>query len=292
MDAHRHTLYNAARYSQTTVVSKISVANWKPSWAIKVMVLVLVMAIAVTLWQPQWWMWALGVVIANQLILTIAGLLPRSRLLGPNLTRLPPSAASQGKVAITIDDGPDPQVTPKVLEILDRYQAKATFFCIGKLALRHPELCREIIRRGHAIENHSWSHHLLFSLFGPWSISREVGAAQSALSEVCGQIPRFFRPTAGLRNLALDPVLAYHGLQLCSWSKRGFDTRVKDGNAVLNSLTRNLKGGDILLLHDGNAARSANGQPVILEVLPRLLEKIQKADLHPVTLRSAIQPHD
>ena len=284
-----YPLYNAAHHLEATAVSKFSaVNNWKPSLAIKVSLLVLVMAIAATLWQPQWWMWALSIFIANQLILTIAGLLPRSRLLGPNLTCLPQSAADQGQVAITIDDGPDPLVTPQVLDILDRYQAKATFFCIGELALRHADLCRDIIRRGHAVENHSWSHHTLFSMFGPWSISREVSAAQTKLSEICGQIPRFFRPTAGLRNLALDPVLAHHGLQLCSWSKRGFDTRVRDGNAVFNSLTRNLKGGDILLLHDGNAARSATGQPVILEVLPRLLDKLQQSNLHPVTLRSAI----
>ena len=262
--------------------------KWKPSLAIKVSLLVMVMSIAATLWQPQWWMWALGAVMSSHLILTIAGLLPRSHLLGPNLTRLPQSAADQRQVAITIDDGPDPQVTPRVLDILDHYQAKATFFCIGKQAQRHADLCRDIIRRGHAIENHSWSHHTLFSLFGPWSISREVSAAQTTISEICGQVPRFFRPTAGLRNLALEPVLIHHGLQLCSWSKRGFDTRVRDGNAVFNSLTRNLKGGDILLLHDGNAARSTTGQPVILEVLPRLLEKLRQANLRPVTLRSAI----
>ena len=289
MDAHGHPLYNATHYLEVTVVSKFfSANNWKPSLAIKVSLLVLVMAIAATLWQPQWWLWALSFFVANQLILTIVGLFPRSRLLGPNLTRLPQSSAEQGQVAITIDDGPDPQVTPQVLDILDQYQAKATFFCIGQLALRHADLCRDIIRRGHAIENHSWSHHSLFSMFGPWSISREVSAAQSVLSEICGQIPRFFRPTAGLRNLALEPVLAHHGLQLCSWSKRGFDTRVRDSDAVFNRLTRNLKGGDILLLHDGNAARNATGQPVILEVLPRLLDKLRQANLHPVTLRSAI----
>jgi peptidoglycan/xylan/chitin deacetylase (PgdA/CDA1 family) len=233
-------------------------------------------------------MWMLGIVLVNHGILTIAGLIPRSTLLGTNITRLPPEAALRGEVAITIDDGPEPEVTPQVLDILDRYQTKATFFCIGKQALQHPELCREIVRRGHAVENHSMSHSWYFSLLDPWSIHREVREAQTALTEITGQTPRFFRATAGLRNPELEPVLAHCGLQLCSWNKRGFDTRVGDADAVFDSLARELKAGDILLLHDGSAARTAAGKPVILDVLPRLLDKLAQADLHSVTLRSAI----
>ncbi|HLY95729.1 MAG: polysaccharide deacetylase family protein [Sideroxydans sp.] len=175
-----------------------------------------------------------------------------------------------------------------MLDILDRHQAKATFFCIGKLAARYPELCREIVRRGHAIENHSMSHNWYFSLLDPWTIHREVREAQELLSELGGQAPRFFRSTAGLRNPELEPVLAHCGLRLCSWSKRGFDTRVGDADAVLASLTRNLRGGDILLLHDGSAARTAAGRPVILDVLPRLLDNLAQENLRSVTIRSAI----
>lgn len=250
--------------------------------------LLLVCAIALTLWQPALWMWTAGAVLVSRGALVIAGLLPRSKLLGPNITRLPDEAAQRGEVAVTIDDGPDPEVTPQVLDILDRHHAKATFFCIAKFALQHPELCREIVRRGHAIENHSLSHQWYFSLLGPWSIHREVHQAQLVLGEICGQTPRFFRPTAGLRNPELEPVLAHCGLRLCTWSRRGFDTRVSDTDAVLNRLMHELKGGDILLLHDGSAARSTHGVPVILEVLPRLLENIEQAGLRSVTLRSVI----
>jgi peptidoglycan/xylan/chitin deacetylase (PgdA/CDA1 family) len=233
-------------------------------------------------------MWMLGIVFINHSVLTIAGLIPRSTLLGPNITRLPEAAARDGKVAITIDDGPDPEVTPQVLDILDRYQAKATFFCIGKLAEKHPDLCREIARRGHEIENHSMSHNWYFSLLAPWSIHREIQNAQNVLSKISGQTPRFFRATAGLRNPGLEPVLAHCGLLLCSWSKRGFDTQVGDADAVFKSLVRDLKGGDILLLHDGSAARTPQGTPVILDVLPRLLDNLARANLHSVNLRSAI----
>jgi peptidoglycan/xylan/chitin deacetylase (PgdA/CDA1 family) len=262
--------------------------NWKPSPAIMLSMLVLAGGIIVAWLYPPLRLWMIGVIVVNHTILTIAGLIPRSTLLGPNITRLPQEAAQRGEVSITIDDGPEPEVTPQVLDILDRYQAKATFFCIGKQAKQHPELCREIIRRGHAIENHSMSHDWYFSLLDPWSIHREVSAAQEVLTGITGQAPRFFRATAGLRNPQLEPVLAHCGLTLCSWNKRGFDTRVGDADAVFGSLTRELQAGDILLLHDGSAAQTAAGKAVILDVLPRLLDKLAQANLHSVTLRSAI----
>ena len=261
--------------------------KWNPAFAIKLFLLVLVSAIGLTFWKQELWPWTIGLVFAFHLGLTIAGLLPRSTLLGPNITRLPEDSAQRGEVAITIDDGPDPIVTPQVLDILDHYQAKATFFCIGRQAIKYPELCREIVRRGHAIENHSLSHYWHLSLLDPWSIYREVSEAQKVLGNICGETPKFFRPTAGLRNPALEPVLVHCNLKLCSWSKRGFDTRVKNPDAVLSSLTQDLKGGDILLLHDGNAAHSAGDKPVILDVLPRLLEAFVQAKLRCVTLRAA-----
>ena len=262
--------------------------NWKPTLAIHLSLLVLVCGLLVTLWRPGLWIWAAGIVILNHMILAIAGLIPRSTVLGPNITRLPRDAARRGEMAITIDDGPDPEVTPLVLDILDHYQAKATFFCIGKLAVQHPDLCRDIIRRGHAIENHSLSHQWFFSLLAPWSIHREVGETQRLLSGISGQTPRFFRATAGLRNPELEPVLAHCGLRLCSWSRRGFDTHLGNADAVLAKLIRGLTAGDILLLHDGNAARTAEGRPVILDVLPRLLDALEQSNLRSVTLRSAL----
>jgi peptidoglycan/xylan/chitin deacetylase (PgdA/CDA1 family) len=282
------TLYNATLKTTHNVTMLFILRNWKPALAIKLSILVFVGCIAFTLWQTRVWPWTLGIVCINHLILTIAGLLPRSKLLGLNIVRLPREAALRGEVAITVDDGPDPEVTPQVLDILDRHHAKATFFCIGKHALLHPELCREIVRRGHSVENHSLSHNWYFSLLDPWNTYREVLGGQTLLGKITGQTPSFFRATAGLRNPALDPVLAHLGLRLCSWSKRGFDTRVSNPDAVLNSLVRDLRGGDILLLHDGSAARTVEGKPVILEVLPRLLDRLAQANLHSVSLRAAL----
>ena len=237
--------------------------------------------------RPQLWPWALGSIAANHVLLAGCGLWPRSTLLGPNWTRLPHHTSAQGQVALTIDDGPDPAVTPRVLAILAEHAARATFFCIGERVARHPQLAREIVRHGHAIENHSQRHLHRFSLLGPAAITREIVEAQETIAATVGERPAFFRAPAGLRNPLLQPVLARLGLQLASWTRRGFDTVNRDADTVFARLSRGLQAGDILLLHDGGAARNASGTPVVLEVLPRLLALLRSARLTPVTLRAA-----
>ena len=239
--------------------------------------------------RPAAWPLALGVVAANHAVLAGAGLWPRSRLLGPNWTRLPASAAALGQVAITIDDGPDPDATPPMLDALARFGATATFFCIGERVARHPDLVRRIARAGHAIENHSDTHPHTFSLLGPAALDREVARAQTRIAAIGGTAPAFFRAPAGLRNPLLEPVLARHDLRLASWSRRGFDTMSPDPDRVFGRLTRGLCGGQILLLHDGHAARAANGAPVGALVLPRLLDALRRRALVPVTLRAALE---
>jgi peptidoglycan/xylan/chitin deacetylase (PgdA/CDA1 family) len=259
--------------------------RWRPSAFIAGSALLHVAAIATVAVRSRWWPLALGAVVADHLALTGAGLWPRSRLLGPNLTRLPAAAAQS--VALTIDDGPDPEVTPAVLALLEAHRASATFFCIGERVARHAALARDIIARGHAIENHSHRHLHRFSLLGPAALTNELTRAQAAILTVTGVAPRFFRAPAGLRNPFLEPVLARLGLTLVSWTRRGFDTVNKSPAQVLARLTRDLSAGDILLLHDGHAACTAGGGRVVLEVLPALLQALAAARLNPVTLRAA-----
>ncbi|MBA4327454.1 MAG: polysaccharide deacetylase family protein [Polaromonas sp.] len=237
---------------------------------------------------PSVWPWALAVLALNHALLATVGLLPRSHWLGANWTRLPAAAAARGEVALTIDDGPDPVVTPAVLDLLDRHGAKATFFCVGRQAALHPEICRDILRRGHRIENHSQLHRHNFSLLGPAGFRRELEAAQATLTAITGDRPQFFRAPAGLRNPFLDPALQRSGLRLASWTRRAYDTREGDPAIVLRKLCRSLRAGDILLLHDRHAALTPRGVPVILEVLPALLQAIGQAGLRPVTLREAL----
>jgi peptidoglycan/xylan/chitin deacetylase (PgdA/CDA1 family) len=259
--------------------------RWLPSPLLKGSLACHVLAGAAVAWRPGVWPLALGGLLADHLILSTVGLVPRGTLLGPNLVRLPASAGPA--VAITIDDGPDPEVTPRVLEILARHGARATFFCVGQQVGQYPQLARELVLRGHAIENHSQHHFFSFSLLGPRAMRAEIALAQRQIADTCGVTPAFFRAPAGLRNPFLQPILAQAGLTLASWTRRGFDTVADDAALVERRLLRGLAAGDILLLHDHRAARTRAGQPVILAVLPRLLEALAAAGLGTVTLREA-----
>lgn len=239
---------------------------------------------------PQAIGWALAAVALNHVGLTAAGLWPRSTLLGPNVTRLPQAAARQRGFALTLDDGPDPDVTPRVLDLLERHDVRATFFCIAQRAAAQPALLREIVARGHDVQNHSHRHRHNFSLLGPAAIEREIGDAQAVLAELSGRAPHCFRAPAGLRNLFLDPVLHRMGLHLVSWTRRGFDTVTADAPRVLARLTHAMAAGDIVLLHDGHAHRSTHGTPVVLEVLPPLLAQARSLGLRATTLRDALPP--
>jgi peptidoglycan-N-acetylglucosamine deacetylase len=243
-------------------------------------------AAAAVVLRPPLWPWALGAVVVDHLLLTAAGLWPTSGLLGPNWTRLPASAGAS--IALTFDDGPDPELTPRILERLAQHGARATFFCVGERVRRHPELARRILASGHALGNHTQHHRHTFSILGPAALAREVGEAQETLAAATGTRPLFFRAPAGLRNLFLEPVLSRAGLRLVSWTRRGFDTVSADGARVLGRLTRRLAARDILLLHDGHAVRGAGGMPVSLEVLEPLLAAVAAAGLTAVTLPEAL----
>jgi peptidoglycan/xylan/chitin deacetylase (PgdA/CDA1 family) len=260
--------------------------RWKPTPLITGTMALHLGAAAVIGAQPSAWPWAAGGVIASHLVLTATGLWPRSTWLGPNWTRLPAHATRD--IALTIDDGPNPDITPYVLDLLDRHEARATFFCIGERARAHPKWVEEIVARGHAVENHSQRHRHNFSLSGPGALRREIDAAQRTLTEISGTRPLFFRAPAGLRNPFLEPVLCEFGLQLASWTRRGFDTRARDARAIERRLLNGLAPRDILLIHDGHPARDASGKPVVLDVLPTVLRAAADAQLRWITLREAI----
>jgi peptidoglycan/xylan/chitin deacetylase (PgdA/CDA1 family) len=261
---------------------------WQPSPAIKLSAALHLGAGMGIALAPAWWPAALGVLAANHAVLTAAGLWPRSRLLGPNVTRLPAGAVTRGEVALTFDDGPLPEVTPRVLDLLDAAGAKASFFCIGELARRHPAIAREIVARGHDVQNHSMRHLKHFAAFGPRRMRQEIAEAQECLAEACGRAPRFFRPTAGLRSPFLEPLLCRLDLRLASWTRRGFDTRCGDPALLARRLLDGLRAGDILLLHDGSSAPAPDGRPSVLAVLPRVLEALRAADLRAVRLTDAL----
>ena len=252
---------------------------WRPTPAVGLSLLLHAAAVATLAASPGLWPWVIAGLAANHLLLSAAVLWPRGRILGPNLVRLPAAAAARNEVCLNFDDGPDPEVTPRVLDLLDRHQARASFFCIGEKAAAFPELVREIARRGHSVENHSHCHPNAFAFYGLARLRREVDAAQAAIAGLTGRAPEFFRAPAGFRSPLLDPVMAACGLHYVSWTRRGFDTVNSNADAVLQRLTRGLKPGDILLMHDG--------APVVLAVLPALLDQLAARGLKPVTLPDA-----
>ncbi len=272
----------------TTTLALATSPRWRPTPFLWGSAALHAAALAALALNVPWWPWVLAVVAINHVAITLAGLWPRSDWLGDNICRLPVASAARGEWALTIDDGPDPDVTPAVLDILDAHAAKATFFCIAARVAAHPALAQQIVARGHSIQNHSHGHPHSFSIFGRGKIERELREAQSVLVAVTGSAPRYFRAPAGLRNIFLAPVLHRMGLRLVSWSKRAYDTRETRPPVILERLTPALDGGAILLLHDGHAARDANGRAVILTVLPPLLDRAQAQGLTTVTLPQAL----
>ncbi len=263
--------------------------RWKPAPAVTLTVWLHGAYVLVLVLWPAAWPGVLAAFLANHALLGAFGMWPKSSLLGANLTRLPDSCAAFRQVVLTFDDGPDPDVTPRVLALLDQYGATASFFCIGQRAARHPDLVREITRRGHSVENHSDRHPIAFACYGPWTMYREIMRAQHRLADIAGREPGFFRAPFGLRNPFLDPVLARTSLRYVSWTRRGYDRTSGDPEKVLARLTRGLAAGDIILLHDCGSVRSSVERPIVLEVLPRLLHHLSDRGLRPVSLPTALR---
>ena len=259
---------------------------WRPSIAIWLSAGFHMSALIALIARPQWWPSILTALVLNHVVLALIGSWPKSRLLGANMLRLPDAAASRNEIALTFDDGPDPDVTPQVLDILDSHHAKASFFVIGDKAAAHPELIREIVNRGHSIENHSRRHSSFFGFFAWTALRKDIGTAQEIIAGITGRPPEFFRSPMGIRNPLLDPVIAQLGLRYITWTRRGFDTVASDPAVVLERLTRKMSAGDILLLHD---RRTRDQRAMVIEVLPALLDRIAAAGLKPVSLPLAMQ---
>ncbi|HBL30492.1 MAG TPA: polysaccharide deacetylase family protein [Acidobacteria bacterium] len=257
--------------------------SWRPAPLLAGSAALHVAGAAALALAPQAWPAICGALFADHVVLAANGLWPQSRGLGPTLSRLPQEAARRGEVALTFDDGPDPEVTPGVLDLLDQAGARASFFCIGRRVAEHPEIAREIARRGHRVENHTWSHPNLFTCYLPSAQRREVERAQEQIAAAAGRRPAFFRAPAGFRNLFLDRELWAAGLTLAAWTRRGFDTVERDPARVAARLLRGLAPGDVLLLHDGSALTDA-GNRVTLEALPRVLDGLAARGLRSVPL--------
>jgi peptidoglycan/xylan/chitin deacetylase (PgdA/CDA1 family) len=170
-------------------------------------------------------------------------------------------------VALTFDDGPDRRNTPVVLDALKRYRAGATFFLIGEQVAANAGLVRRMVAEGHAVGNHSWSH--------PYRLSEAEGTRQlqrcdAAILSAAGRLPACFRAPGGFTNNGIANAARSQGRPNFIWTVSSVDTRRIGSAAIARNVTRGLKPGDIVLMHDGPGhRRTADAVPAILAEMQR-----------------------
>ncbi len=189
-----------------------------------------------------------------------------------------------GGVALTFDDGPHPEYTPRVLETLNRFRAKASFFVIGRYLERYGNLAAAASRAGHLVANHSFHHFRAMSFFSTGEIRREIFQCQEELEKWVGYRPRFYRQPAGFRNPRIFGILKEMGMSLVGWQTHALDTVVKDPNAIAERILKTCRPGGVLLLHDGWDRDGEKDRTPTLEALPLILQGLRNRGLEFYTL--------
>jgi len=219
-------------------------------------------------WGPQPWVVSLFVLMFAVHSLYLAGSLrPNSGWFHPAVRRF---ASADKAVWLTFDDGPDEVLTPQVLALLKKHDARATFFLIGQRASAAPELVRQIDAAGHQLANHTFTHPAgRFWCLPSRAIRREVARCNQALQAITGQKPHLFRAPVGMVSPAVAPALQENALTLIGWSARGFDARTGSPEGIMQRVLRDLCPGSIILLHPERRAESLAALDLLLSELTR-----------------------
>jgi peptidoglycan/xylan/chitin deacetylase (PgdA/CDA1 family) len=229
--------------------------------------LAVMLARAVTYATAGYFTIAILLICAAHAIFCVSGAIPNHAWTGPLVRRFRTAAR---EIWLTIDDGPHPDSTPAILEVLRSHGARATFFVIGRRAERHPELLRAIVNSGYTLGNHSHSHpSASFWTAGPWRVGREIDGASAAIRAAGLPAPEFFRPPVGMANLFVAPALRARRMLRIGWSARGFDTRPQDVSAMVDRIAGQCAPGAIILFHEMGAAAGARSLDALLERLTR-----------------------
>ena len=183
---------------------------------------------------------------------------------------------SDAVIAITFDDGIHPEFTPKVLNLLKKYDAKATFFLIGKNSESHPEIMKDMIQQGHTLGNHTYSHSNNFGFLKTEEVISELEQSQTIVKKMVGLKMNLFRPAFGVTNPRINKAVQSLNLISIGWSIRSLDTTKISKEKILNRITKNIKKGDVILLHDTSQKT--------VEVLEQLLVILEKRKLKSVTV--------
>lgn len=154
------------------------------------------------------------------------------------------------QIALTYDDGPNDPHTLKLLEVLAKHNVRATFFMIGRFVRQRPEIAREVAQAGHVIGNHTFTHPLL--IFESASQTRtQLAECRAALTDAVGEHSNLFRPPFGGRRPATLRVARELGLETVMWNVTGYDWNAPSAAEIEKKVVRQMKGGDVILLHDG-----------------------------------------
>jgi peptidoglycan-N-acetylglucosamine deacetylase len=189
-------------------------------------------------------------------------------------------------MAISFDDGPAGKPTSRIMDILKENQVEAAFFCIGKNIQGNEEQISRMIKEGHIIGNHSFTHHFFFDLFGSGKMLDDLKKMSGEVKNLTGLSPRFFRPPYGVTNPNLKRAVFQGGYISIGWTVRSYDTVIKNGDRLLSKILNAIKPGSILLLHDTSETT--------IEILPDLLKGIRDKGYKIMRLDKMIQldPYD
>ena len=187
-------------------------------------------------------------------------------------------------VALTFDDGPHPLYTPKVLETLHRFQAKATFFVIGKYLERHGEVATAASRAGHLIANHSFHHFRTMSFLSSGQIRQEIMKCQEEVGKWAGYRPRFYRQPAWFRNPKIFGILERMGMSLVGFQAWAYDSQEKNPRTIARRILGKIRPGGIILLHDGSDSGEGQDRTPTLEALPLILQGLKERGLESLRL--------
>jgi len=183
----------------------------------------------------------------------------------------------KGKVAFTFDDGPHPEVTPAVLDVLRQENVQATFFCIGKNAEKHPLLLKEISEAGHVIGNHTFNHAYVFSRS---AAEKQVAEGQEAIKKIIGKKTAYFRPPFGVMTPEIAKAVKKEKCAVIGWDLRSRDGTAKSKKAIVNRVKKLLSGSTLLLFHDTN--------PYTPEALREVIHLCRENGMEIVTLPELI----
>jgi peptidoglycan/xylan/chitin deacetylase (PgdA/CDA1 family) len=205
---------------------------------------------------------------------------PTGQWYGRNFHRL---SRGSKKVALTYDDGPNDPYTLQLLEVLARHNVKATFFMIGEFVCQRPEIARAVLEAGHAIGNHTFSHPLLIFKSAS-TIRRQLADCQGAMQDALGVSATIFRPPFGGRRPEVFRIARKLGLQPIMWNVTGYDWNAKSVDEIERKVTRQMRGGDVILLHDGGHLEMGTDRSHTVAVTDRIIRRYQQQGREFVTI--------